>query len=53
MDQAEALTDVIASLKTPDDLDTMVQRMTKFFRDNGFKVAEDHGDSYDVYWIEK
>ena len=34
VDQAEALTDVIASLKTPDDLDTMVQRMTKFFRDN-------------------
>ena len=26
---------------------------TKFFRDNGFKVEEAHGDSYDVYWIEK
>ena len=34
VDQAEALTDVISSLKSPDDLETMVARMAKFFRDN-------------------
>ncbi|EAY07484.1 hypothetical protein TVAG_499720 [Trichomonas vaginalis G3] len=32
--QAEALTDVIASLKSPTDLMTMIQRMNKFFREN-------------------
>lgn len=32
--QAEALTDVIASLKSPTDLESMLVRMNKFFKEN-------------------